>query len=203
MKWLHFAAIIVLALLASTLAVGATTAALPTNQSIAYYLKVLNNNLVFGTAQTTASPPATTGGGTVITITQNHLNVECINKILLSYQSPAAGTGSTFIQYAELYKIDPGMALAFFQNESSFGKSGEGARNKSIGNRKDLSGNYLSYSTWEEGVKEWFAYMDRKYIQQGKTTLEEIMPIYMNDNPDIPKEIADIKGYFVSYPSKC
>lgn len=172
----------------------------PSGQSVAYYLKALNSRIA-SSAQTQGQPAQTQ---TSILISTPHISAQCIDSVLSKANSPAAETGKYFVQYGEQYGIDPGIALAFFQNESYFGKPGSlAAENKSIGNRKNLDSTYISYLSWEAGIESWYSYMDRHFIKDGKTTLEQIMPGYMPDNPDIAKEITDIKNYSQSYGSKC
>src|SRR5947207_195902 len=57
-----------------------------------------------------------------------------IDQMLAKYGSPAAGTGSSLYSYGQYYGIDPAYPLAFFWNESNFGKTGIASQTQGLGN---------------------------------------------------------------------
>src|SRR5258708_10586270 len=53
------------------------------------------------------------------------ISADFIDKVLAAYGSPASGKGQALYDLGVKYGIDPVFALAMFQHESSFGKTGE------------------------------------------------------------------------------
>jgi len=95
-------------------------------------------------------------------------------------------------------------ALATFRVESTFGKNGEAFDNNSIGNRRDTSGNFIAFKTWEEGITDWFSYINRKYVSQNITTVETIAPIYAPPKENnTAKYITDITGFMTQHKNMC
>ena len=177
-------------------------------ESVAYYLKVLNLGIAGGSAapQATAAPAVPAQKGTVITLSQTGLTAACIDGILSKAGSPAAGTGSSWIEYSQKYGIDPAVGLAFFRQESFFGTKGHAVANKSVGNRTDSSGNFIAYDSWQASISDWFDYMNRKYVQAGKTTIEDIYLVYAppKDNPNWQQKLDNVVSFTTEYRSqKC
>ncbi len=83
-------------------------------------------------------------------------------------------------------------ALAFFLHEDSFGKTGIGAANHSLRNIRCSAGyasasGFRSYSTWEEGYRDWYQLILVGYVQGQITipivghpcrTIEQIITVY-------------------------
>ena len=125
------------------------------------------------------------------------ISAERIDEILAANDSPAAGTGKAFYDYGLKYGIDPTVALAFFREESTFGKFGAANRTKSIGNiryydtadpndaaycptQRNDNG-FCSYDSWEQGIEHFYKYINGPlYVAAGNNTLEEIVPIYIS-----------------------
>src|SRR5215470_4701458 len=85
-----------------------------------------------------------------------------INRVLAAYGSPAAGTGQQLYDLGVASGIDPVYALAFFLHEDSFGKTGIGAVNHSLGNIRCSAGyrcksGFRSYASWADGYRDWYA----------------------------------------------
>ena len=200
--------ILILAIALIVLSVSVLSISSPEpGKSIVYYLQTLNANILkTQTSSPDTTQPTSTGFGTSIVAKQQTLTAGCIENILTKYASPVknTGLGTLIIAQATKYEIDAGYALATFRVESSFGKNGEAVANKSIGNRKDEQGNYIKYNSWEEGTISWFEYIERKYISQGKTTIEQIAPIYAPDTEnDTKKYIADITAFMSQHKGLC
>ncbi len=123
------------------------------------------------------------------------ISAATIDKILSEAGSPASGSGVHFVEYGEQYGIDPAFALAFFRQESNYGKVGIATVTKSIGNviysevaLPDYSytapgknpGPWSAYNAYENSINGWYHLMtnSKHYFQQGKYTLEEILPVY-------------------------
>lgn len=115
------------------------------------------------------------------------LNVAFINAILARYHSPAAGKGLTFYNAGVKAHIDPIFALAFFMHDSIFGTVGMARVTHSLGNLpaststtchcQDFHG-YRQYSSWEAGFSDWYQFIQQRYINQGVTTIGQIVPDY-------------------------
>jgi hypothetical protein len=115
-----------------------------------------------------------------------------IDRVLVAYGSPAAGTGQALYDDGVASGIDPVFALAFFLHEDSFGNTGMGAANHSLGNIRCSAGyacelGFRSYSTWEEGYRDWYQLILLGYVQGQITipivghpcrTVEQIVPVY-------------------------
>ncbi|MFA6064388.1 MAG: hypothetical protein WCW44_05755 [archaeon] len=176
-------------------------------KSIAFYLQTINASLLGNqttTQQTTQI--TTTGTGTSVIANQQTLTAECIERVLVQYDSPVKnmGLGEKIISEAKKYNIEAGYALATFRAESTFGKNGYAVDNKSIGNRRDTSGNFIKYNTWEAGIEDWFSYINRKYISEKITTVETIAPIYApSSENNTAKYITDITGFMAQHKGMC
>jgi hypothetical protein len=99
------------------------------------------------------------------------LSVSFINRVFSAYHSPAAGLGQALSEGGVRYHIDPVYALAFFLHESSFGTTGWGAVNRSLGNIRcsagyTCQGGYRSYSSWQAGFLDWYQLIRNLYIKQ-------------------------------------
>ncbi|MFP4437486.1 MAG: hypothetical protein ACLFVO_09585 [Chloroflexaceae bacterium] len=119
------------------------------------------------------------------------LSAEKVDAILVSYGSPATGSGPAWVTHSERYGIDNAVALAFFIHESSAGTnprwSGikpDGSTTRNVGNIECAGyhrcfGRWRDYETWDEGIEDWYRLIAFGYIQRrGVTTVEEIIPIY-------------------------
>lgn len=122
---------------------------------------------------------------------QSSLTADFINsQILAKYNSPAAGTGDTWVRLGIKYGIDPAYGLAFFVHESSAGSAQNWAGRRCAGTSKNpgnikcagyrsCCGAFRKYNTWEEGIEAWFELISRYYIKQrGLDTVEKIIPVY-------------------------
>src|ERR1700730_3680163 len=131
-----------------------------------------------------------------------------INKVLVAYRSPAAGTGQALYDLGVHYGIDDVYALAFFLHEDDFGKTGWGAVNHSLGNSRcggwsSCQGGYRSYPTWEVGYRGWYHLILYGYVRGEVTiplvghrcsTIEQIVPVYApsSDGNNVTAYIAAV-----------
>ncbi len=119
------------------------------------------------------------------------LAAEDIDTILLSYGSPAYGTGQTWVDKGRKYNIDPAFALAFFIHESTAGSHPGWAGHKPNGGTTHNVGNIIcagyptchgrfrDYVSWEEGIEDWYRLIHDEYIEgRGTETVADIIPIY-------------------------
>jgi hypothetical protein len=137
------------------------------------------------------------------------ISADFIDRVLAAYGSPAAGTGQTLYDLGVAYGIDPVYALAFFLHEDSFGETGIGAANHSLGNIRCSAGyscqyGFRSYATWSDGYQDWYALILNGYVKGQITdtivghpcvTVEEIVPVYApsSDHNDVGAYIAAIE----------
>jgi hypothetical protein len=132
-----------------------------------------------------------------------------IDRVLFAYGSPATGTGQALYGLGVESGIDPVYALAFFLHEDSFGKTGWGAVNHSLGNSRCYGwsvcqGGYRYYATWQEGYQDWYNLILNGYVRGHVTipivghvctTVEQIVPVYApsSDHNDVAAYIAAIQ----------
>jgi hypothetical protein len=132
-----------------------------------------------------------------------------IDRVLAAYGSPATGTGQALYALGVEYGIDPVYALAFFLHEDSFGETGIGAANHSLGNIRCSAGHrcqdgFRSYDTWEDSYQDWYRLILNGYVRGQITdsivghpcaTVDEIVPVYApsSDHNDVAGYIAAIK----------
>jgi hypothetical protein len=171
-------------------------------------LKELNANLIMQSQLTTK--------GTSILLQKPLLTAECIDSILEKANSPAQGTGKTFAQYSEQYGIDSAFMLALFRQETSLcnpsvknSSTSTGCLNKSIGNIKCTTSTcyngFNTYSTWEEGIKATYENLanSKYYLKAGKTTVEEIYPVWANLKTEpIAPETQNVINFTNEYREK-
>lgn len=119
------------------------------------------------------------------------ISAQQIDRILMEWQSPAAGTGATWVELGIRYGIDPAYALAFFIHESGAGtapgwagRKPDGSTTHNVGNiicagYRTCYGRFRDYASWEEGIEDWYRLIAVEYVQwRGLHTVEEIVPIY-------------------------
>ncbi len=112
------------------------------------------------------------------------LTADFINRVLATYNSPAAGKGQALYNLGVQYGIDPAFALAFFFHESDFGTQGEARSSLSLGNLRCIPNfkcqdNYAWFPTWEAGFQAWYSLIRNLYVAQwGLTTVSQIIPRY-------------------------
>lgn len=119
------------------------------------------------------------------------ISAEAIDRILASYGSPATGTGAAWYNLGLKYGIDPAFAVAFFVHESTAGTARNWAGLKPDGSTTHNVGNIIcagyatcynrfrDYSSWEEGIEDWYRLIDREYIKgRGHSTVADVIPVY-------------------------
>jgi len=129
------------------------------------------------------------------------INANFINRVLASYNSPAAGKGQALYDLGVQYGIDPVFALAFFMHESLFGTTGEARATLSLGNLRCIPtrpcidqdrGGYAQMNSWVDGFEQWYKLIRNLYVAQwGRATVDQIIPKYA-PNSDGNNEAAYI-----------
>lgn len=137
------------------------------------------------------------------------LSAAFVDRVLSAYHSPAIGLGRALYTLSERYDIDDAYALGFFLHESSAGKTGWAAVNRSIGNIRcswgyTCQGGYRSYSTWQAGAEDWYRLILYGYVQGQVTipivghvcrTVAQIIPVYApsSDGNDVHAYITAVE----------
>lgn len=119
------------------------------------------------------------------------LSPQQIDRILESYGSPATGTGEEWYRLGMQYGIDPAFAVAFFIHESGAGANPawagikpDGGTTYNVGNiicagYATCYGRFRDYSSWSEGIEDWYRLIDVEYLQgRGHKTVADIIPVY-------------------------
>lgn len=116
---------------------------------------------------------------------QPSVSATLINRVLVTYHSPAAGKGQALYRDGIMYGIDPVFALAFFLHESTFGTAGVARVTRSLGNIRCTPGfpscyqGYRAYASWERGFLAWYRLIRYVYVASwGLTTVDRILPVY-------------------------
>jgi hypothetical protein len=154
--------------------------------------------------QSRPQPPATAlpiSSGPYTVLSKPTIGADLINRVLASYNSPAAGKGQVLYDMGVKYGIDPAFALAFFMHESSFGTQGEARVSLSLGNLRCIPNykcqdGYAWFASWEDGFQAWYELIRNLYVSQwGRTTVDQIIPKYAPaaDNNDEAAYIASLK----------
>lgn len=141
-----------------------------------------------------------TGTGAQSIIGKPSLLASQIDKILCNSGSPACGVGQAFYRGSLSSGIDDAYALAFFKHESSYGKYGIARRTLAIGNircngwaGRCIEG-FRAYTTWSEGVDDWYSLI-RWYVDAlDKETVQQILYTYSppGDDNDTASYIRDV-----------
>jgi hypothetical protein len=137
------------------------------------------------------------------------ISADFIDQVLSAYGSPATGTGQALYDLGVQSGIDPVYALAFFLHEDSFGETGIGAANHSLGNIRCSAGyacqyGFRYYATWSDGYQDWYTLILNGYVKGQVTdsivghpcaTVEEIVPVYApsSDHNNVASYIATIE----------
>jgi hypothetical protein len=128
---------------------------------------------------------------------QPTITASLIDQVLCSAGSPACHTGEALYEQGVQYHIDPVYALAFFQEESFFGRLGVARFTHSLGNIRCTSGydcrdGYRTYARWSAGYEDWYRlisyYVDTLHLR----TVEQIIPTYA------PSSENDVAAYITA-----
>jgi hypothetical protein len=112
------------------------------------------------------------------------LDVRLVNDILAAYRSPLSGHGADIVSLSTRYGIDDSVSLGFFVMESRVGTQGEALRTLSVGNMRPMGGaasldGYRSYSSWLDGVAEWYRVIHDLYLNTLQLiSVEAVVPVY-------------------------
>jgi hypothetical protein len=124
--------------------------------------------------------------------------------------SPAAPHADELYNIIVGYDLDPAIALAIFAQESQFCTTGICASNdmhnwggnrrahdpsRATGTVQSLYGPFVSYASWQDGLRDWCELIVNFYIRdRGLDTIEKAIPVYApaSDGNDPNAYIANI-----------
>jgi hypothetical protein len=136
------------------------------------------------------------------------ISLEKFTSVLRSYKSPVLPEAEDLYNTIVNSGLDPGVALAFFVNESGAGTAvgycdGKNSLdNKNWGNaRGDRSGacGFQKFNTWKDGLVYWCRVINNEYIARGLDRLEKAVPVYapVADGNDVNQYLKNV--YFLMY----
>lgn len=106
---------------------------------------------------------------------------ELINKLNRSLKSDLSGYGSSFAKYSIEYGVDPYLAVAVTLHETgcNWNCSNLVKTCNNVGGMKGSGcGEYSSFATLDEGIRQMISNLSNNYIQKGLTTPDMIGPKY-------------------------
>ncbi len=134
------------------------------------------------------------------------ISKEVFGAFLTEMGSPAVGETDALYAVCVQEGCDPAVALAFFEHESSGGKSGVASYTRSLGNirctegyncfQTEGNGSFRRYNSWAEGMRDWAQLMKFYKNEWKRVSLEEIIPRYapQSDNNNEAVYIAGVKS---------
>ncbi len=106
-------------------------------------------------------------------------------QIVQDASSPAAPVAAECYDIVCSYGLDPAIALAFFQHESSCGTAGVAVRSLNWGNLRSgprqvaNQGGFAYYNDWRESLRDWCDLIRYTYIDsRGLDTVAAVIPVY-------------------------
>ena len=135
------------------------------------------------------------------------LSASFVNEVLATAGSPAQGTGQSLYDLSVLYHIDDAYALATFEHESSYGKYGAAAQDRSLGNiicagYPTCNGRFRSYASWQQSYDDFYSLIAHQYIAEGLTTIGSIIPRYAPSTENNTGEyIQTIRSAIIAFRS--
>lgn len=139
-------------------------------------------------------------------VAPQRISVDTFARVLTDASSPAASAARVLADIPPRYGIDRGVALAFFQHESSFGKKGIcfDYDTKNWGNvRRPYRlpaeivippgrGPFARYASWEDGLTDWCERILGRYVGEGLGTVRKATPVYApSSDGNRPSAYAD------------
>ncbi len=142
------------------------------------------------------------------------ISAERIDEILASWNSPAVGTGVSWVKYSKQYNLDAAHAIAFFVHESGAGTNprwagwkGNGLSTHNVGNiictgSTACYGRFRDYDSWDAGIEDWFKLLATEYTTKGLTTVATVIPVYAPSfENDVPAYVNAVTSRVTCYRS--
>ncbi|MDP9315358.1 MAG: glucosaminidase domain-containing protein, partial [Chloroflexota bacterium] len=128
-------------------------------------------------------------GGATPVVGPPSIPYETVLRVLtLRPASPLLPLAPEIWTLSEEASVDVAFALAIWLKESEFGTTGVSVSTQNPGNltcaaadptrRSGCTGRWATYANWSDAVADWFTYIQRRYVAQGLTTVEAILPVY-------------------------
>lgn len=112
------------------------------------------------------------------------LSAAQIDAILSQAHSPIAGMGSYIYGLSVSSGVDDGFALAVWKEETQlctlhFGLAPwDNCGDVRYAPNAPTVNGFAQYGSYQAGISDWFAHMDRVYLSKGLVTIEQIGPVY-------------------------
>lgn len=123
-------------------------------------------------------------------------SADVLNAFLSSESSPMAGEGQTFVNYGQIYDVDPRFIVAISSAESSFGQNGSCA--KLYHNAWGYGGGWPScwnFPSWSDAIKQVTATIGNSYFKQyNQTTIDSFVNPPNGTNPNSPNHCYCCSG---------
>lgn len=151
-------------------------------------VSVLTATLAAALSLGVMTPPASAADGLTFKAAPR-ISQESFTAILRRAGSPAATDAANLYTVITSYGLDPAVALAFFQHESSFCLAGTcasgdmhnwGMLRRAVKPERAAgsSGGFVRYASWEDGTRDWCELILFRYINRGLDTVEKAVPVY-------------------------
>jgi excisionase family DNA binding protein len=115
------------------------------------------------------------------------------SEVLIQVQSPAAAETDPAAYYmlCTANGVDPLIALAFFAQETDYGRQPGAADNKNWGNLWDHAAGHIGqYDSWQEGLRDWCNKLQHDPYPQ-PPTVRSIVPVHRGTDRTDNDEYAD------------
>lgn len=120
-------------------------------------------------------------------------------RVLADAGSPAASEAAAIYAALVARGLDPAVALAFFQHESSYGLKGIARSTRNWGNLRKSQGRaartakgWAHYDTWAASAEDWGDLILGRYVGRGLATVRAALPVYAPSSDDnAPERYAD------------
>jgi len=113
------------------------------------------------------------------------ISKQYLTEILQNSGSPTAPVAADCYDIIASYGLDPAIALAFFQHESSYGQAGVAVRSLNWGNlrkgsrAREIKDGFAFYDDWRDGLRDWCDLLRNTYIDAwGLDTVDKVIPRY-------------------------
>lgn len=93
------------------------------------------------------------------------------------FKEKLAGCGHIFVQYSNIYKVNPAFMASISCHETGYGTS-NAIRTKNNCFGMMSSNGFMEFDSLQEGIRRGISNLSRNYMNKGKTTLQAIQAVY-------------------------
>ena len=93
------------------------------------------------------------------------------------FKEKLAGCGHIFVQYSNIYKVNPAFMASISCHETGYGTS-NAIRTKNNCFGMMTSNGFMEFDSLQEGIRRGISNLSRNYMNNGKTTLQAIQAVY-------------------------